>query len=195
MKIVFASNNKNKVFEIQRQVPSFIEIVTLEEIGCTEDIAETGTTLEENAIIKADYVTQHYGLPCFADDTGLEIPALNGEPGVYSARYAGEDKDAARNMDLVLSRMDGISDREAQFKTVIALNMKGEQHLFTGTVPGFITTEKRGVLGFGYDPVFRPENQDKTFAEMDVEEKNRMSHRGKAVAQLIDFLKKIETNS
>lgn len=195
MKIVFASNNKNKVFEIQRQVPSFIEIVTLEEIGCTEDIAETGTTLEENAIIKADYVTQHYGLPCFADDTGLEIPALNGEPGVYSARYAGEDKDAAKNMDLVLSRMDGISDREAQFKTVIALNMKGEQHLFTGTVPGFITTEKRGVLGFGYDPVFRPENQDKTFAEMDVEEKNRMSHRGKAVAQLIDFLKKIETNS
>jgi len=195
MKIVFASNNKNKVFEIQRQVPSFIEIVTLEEIGCTEDIAETGTTLEENAIIKADYVTQHYGLPCFADDTGLEIPALNGEPGVYSARYAGEDKDAARNMDLVLSRMDGISDREAQFKTVIALNMKGEQHLFTGTVPGFITTEKRGVLGFGYDPVFRPENQDKTFAEMDVEEKNRMSHRGKAVAQLIDFFKKIETNS
>lgn len=195
MKIVFASNNKNKVFEIQRQVPSFIEIVTLEEIGCTEDIAETGTTLEENAIIKADYVTQHYGLPCFADDTGLEITALNGEPGVYSARYAGEEKDAARNMDLVLSRMDGISDREAQFKTVIALNMKGEQHLFTGTVPGFITTEKRGVLGFGYDPVFRPENQDKTFAEMDVEEKNRMSHRGKAVAQLIDFLKKIETNS
>ncbi len=195
MKIVFASNNKNKVFEIQRQVPSFIEIVTLEEIGCTEDIAETGETLEENAIIKADYVTQHYGLPCFADDTGLEITALNGEPGVYSARYAGEDKDAAKNMDLVLSRMDGISDREAQFKTVIALNMKGEQHLFTGTVPGFITTEKRGVLGFGYDPVFRPENQDKTFAEMDVEEKNRMSHRGKAVAQLIDFLKKIETNS
>lgn len=195
MKIVFASNNKNKVFEIQRQVPSFIEIVTLEEIGCTEDIAETGTTLEENAILKADYVTQHYGLPCFADDTGLEITALNGEPGVYSARYAGEEKDAARNMDLVLSRMDGISDREAQFKTVIALNMKGEQHLFTGTVPGFITTEKRGVLGFGYDPVFRPENKDKTFAEMDVEEKNRMSHRGKAVAQLIDFLKKIETNS
>ncbi len=195
MKIVFASNNKNKVFEIQRQVPSFIEIVTLEEIGCTEDIAETGATLEENAIIKADYVTQHYGLPCFADDTGLEITALNGEPGVYSARYAGEEKDAARNMDLVLSRMDGISDREAQFKTVIALNMKGEQHLFTGTVPGFITTERRGVLGFGYDPVFRPENQDKTFAEMDVEEKNRMSHRGKAVAQLIDFLKKIETNS
>lgn len=195
MKIVFASNNKNKVFEIQRQVPSFIEIVTLEEIGCTEDIAETGTTLEENAVIKANYVTQHYGLPCFADDTGLEIAALNGEPGVYSARYAGEDKDADRNMDLVLSRMDGVSDREAQFKTVIALNMNGEQYLFTGTVAGVITTEKKGTLGFGYDPVFRPENQDKTFAEMEVEEKNRMSHRGRAVAGLIDFLKKIETNS
>lgn len=195
MKIVFASNNKNKVFEIQRQVPSFIEIVTLEEIGCTEDIAETGTTLEENAVLKANYVTQHYGLPCFADDTGLEIAALNGEPGVYSARYAGEEKDADRNMDLVLSRMDGVSDREAQFKTVIALNMNGEQYLFTGTVAGVITTEKKGTLGFGYDPVFRPENQDKTFAEMEVEEKNRMSHRGRAVAGLIDFLKKIETNS
>lgn len=195
MKIVFASNNKNKVFEIQRQLPSFIEIVTLEEIGCTEDIAETGTTLEENAVIKANYVTQHYGLPCFADDTGLEIAALNGEPGVYSARYAGEEKDADRNMDLVLSRMDGVSDREAQFKTVIALNMNGEQYLFTGTVAGVITTEKKGTLGFGYDPVFRPENQDKTFAEMEVEEKNRMSHRGRAVAGLIDFLKKIETNS
>lgn len=195
MKIVFASNNKNKVFEIQRQLPSFIEIVTLEEIGCTEDIAETGNTLEENAVIKANYITQHYGLPCFADDTGLEIVALNGEPGVYSARYAGEDKDATRNMDLVLSRMKGVSDREAQFKTVIALNMNGEQYLFTGTVPGVITTEKKGTLGFGYDPIFRPENQDKTFAEMEVEEKNRMSHRGRAVAVLIDFLKKIETNS
>lgn len=195
MKIVFASNNKNKVFEIQRQLPSFIEIVTLEEIGCTEDIAETGNTLEENAVIKANYITQHYGLPCFADDTGLEIVALNGEPGVYSARYAGEDKDATRNMDLVLSRMKGVSDREAQFKTVIALNMNGEQYLFTGTVPGVITTEKKGTLGFGYDPIFRPENQDKTFAEMEVEEKNRMSHRGRAVAVLIDFLKKIETSS
>lgn len=195
MKIVFASNNKNKVFEIQRQLPSFIEIVTLEEIGCTEDIAETGNTLEENAVIKANYITQHYGLPCFADDTGLEIVALNGEPGVYSARYAGEDKDATRNMDLVLSRMKGVSDREAQFKTVIALNMNGEQYLFTGTVPGVITTEKKGTLGFGYDPIFRPENQDKTFAEMEVEEKTRMSHRGRAVAVLIDFLKKIETSS
>lgn len=195
MKIVFASNNKNKVFEIQRQLPSFIEIVTLGEIGCTEDIAETGNTLEENAVIKANYITQHYGLPCFADDTGLEIAALNGEPGVYSARYAGEDKDAVRNMDLVLSRMQGVSDREAQFKTVIALNMNGEQYLFTGTVPGVITTEKKGTLGFGYDPIFRPENQEKTFAEMEVEEKNRMSHRGRAVALLIDFLKKIETNS
>lgn len=195
MKIVFASNNRNKVLEIQRQVPPFIEIVTLDEIGCTEDIEETGVTLEENAVIKANYVTQHYGLPCFADDTGLEIAALNGEPGVYSARYAGEDKDSEKNMALVLARLQGISDRKAQFKTVIALNMDGEQYLFTGTVVGEITNEKIGSMGFGYDPIFRPEDQDKTFAEMDMEEKNRMSHRGKAVAQLIDFLQKIEINS
>src|SRR5690606_9840640 len=189
MKIIFASNNKNKVQEIQNQVPKSIQIVTLEEIGCNEDIAETGTTLEENAIIKANYVTQKYGLPCFADDTGLEIDALNGEPGVYSARYAGEDKNANKNMDLVLQKLGSSTNRKAQFKTVIALNINNEQHLFTGVVEGKIRNEKTGTNGFGYDPIFEPENLGKTFAEMTLEEKNKLSHRGRAVEQLIEFLK------
>ncbi len=188
MKIIFASNNKNKVQEIQNQVPKSIEIVTLEEIGCTEDIAETGSTLEENAIIKANYITEKYGLPCFADDTGLEIDALNGEPGVYSARYAGEDKNADKNMDLVLQKLHNITNRKAQFKTVIALNINNEQHLFTGIVEGEIRNKKTGTNGFGYDPIFEPENLGKTFAEMTLEEKNKLSHRGRAVEKLIDFL-------
>lgn len=188
MKIIFASNNKNKVQEIQNQVPKSIEIVTLEEIGCTEDIAETGSTLEENAIIKANYITEKYGLPCFADDTGLEIDALNGEPGVYSARYAGEDKNADKNMDLVLQKLHNITNRKALFKTVIALNINNEQHLFTGIVEGEIRNKKTGTNGFGYDPIFEPENLGKTFAEMTLEEKNKLSHRGRAVEKLIDFL-------
>lgn len=188
MKIIFASNNKNKVQEIQNQVPKSIEIVTLEEIGCTEDIAETGSTLEENAIIKANYITEKYGLPCFADDTGLEIDALNGEPGVYSARYAGEDKNADKNMDLVLQKLQHKTNRKAQFKTVIALNINNEQHLFTGIVEGEIRNKKTGTNGFGYDPIFEPENLGKTFAEMTLEEKNKLSHRGRAVEKLIDFL-------
>ena len=188
MKIVFASNNQNKVKEIQNQVPSLIEIVTLEDIGCTEDIEETGETIEENAIIKANYVTTKYNLPCFADDTGLEIHALNGAPGVYSARYAGEEKNADKNMELVLKNLDSLDDRTAQFKTVIALNINNEQHLFTGIVKGEIRKEKTGNNGFGYDPIFEPEQLGKTFAEMTMEEKNTMSHRGRAVAQLIDFL-------
>ena len=191
MKIIFASNNKNKVQEIQNQVPKSIEIVTLEEIGCTEDIAETGSTLEENAIIKANYITEKYGLPCFADDTGLEIDALNGEPGVYSARYAGEDKNADKNMDLVLQKLQHKTNRKAQFKTVIALNINNEQHLFTGIVEGEIRKEKTGTNGFGYDPIFEPENLGKTFAEMTLEEKNKLSHRGRAVEKLITFLSKL----
>ncbi|KAA5537722.1 non-canonical purine NTP diphosphatase [Paenimyroides baculatum] len=191
MKIIFASNNKNKVQEIQNQVPKTIQIVTLDEIGCTEDIAETGTTLEENAIIKANYVTKKYGFPCFADDTGLEINALNGEPGVYSARYAGEDKNADKNMDSVLEKLGISTNRKAQFKTVIALNINNQQHLFTGIVEGEIRNEKTGTNGFGYDPIFEPENLGKTFAEMSLEEKNKLSHRGRAVAQLIKFLSEI----
>jgi len=191
MKIIFASNNKNKVQEIQNQVPKSIQIVTLDEIGCTEDIAETGTTLEENAIIKANYITEKYDLPCFADDTGLEIDALNGEPGVYSARYAGEDKNADKNMELVLEKLSNSTNRKAQFKTVIALNINNEQHLFTGIVEGEIRNEKTGTKGFGYDPIFEPENLGKTFAEMSLEEKNKLSHRGRAVEQLIEFLSEI----
>lgn len=192
MKIIFASNNKNKVQEIQNQVPKSIQIVTLEEIGCTEDIEETATTIEGNAIIKANYITEKYGLPCFADDTGLEIEALNGEPGVYSARYAGEDKKADKNMDLVLEKLSSSSNRNAQFKTVIALNIDNQQILFTGIVEGKIRNEKTGTNGFGYDPIFEPENLGKTFAEMTMEEKNKMSHRGRAVEQLVIFLSKIE---
>lgn len=188
MKIVFASNNKNKIVEIQKQLPNHIQLVTLEEISCTEDIEETGQTIEENAIIKANYVTEKYGYPCFADDTGLEVEALNNEPGVYSARYAGLDKNDHKNMDLVLSKLENETNRKAQFKTVIALNINNEQVLFTGIVNGTITLEKRGNYGFGYDPIFRPNNSEKTFAEMDSEEKNKWSHRGKAVSQLIDYL-------
>ena len=188
MKIVFASNNKNKVKEIQNQVPNFIEIVTLEDIGCYEDIEENGLTIEENAVIKANYVTEKYNLPCFADDTGLEIEALNGEPGVYSARYAGIEKDSNKNMNLVLEKLQNQPNRSAQFKTVIALNINNKQQLFTGIVKGEITNEKTGNSGFGYDPIFQPEGCETTFAQMSVEEKNKMSHRGKAVSQLIDFL-------
>lgn len=192
MKIIFASNNKNKVQEIQNQVPKSIQIVTLDEIGCTEDIAETGKTLEENAIIKANYVTEKYGLPCFADDTGLEIDALNGEPGVYSARYAGEDKNTDKNMDLVLQKLSASTNRKAHFKTVIALNINNEQHLFTGIVEGEIRNKKMGTNGFGYDPIFEPENLGKTFAEMTIEEKNKLSHRGRAVEKLVGFLGKLQ---
>ncbi len=188
MKIIFASNNKNKVQEIQNQLPEFIQIITLEEIGCTEEIAETADTMEGNALLKANYVTEKYGLPCFADDTGLEIEALNGAPGVYSARYAGEDKNAEKNMDLVLEKMQNEPNRKAQFKTVIALNINDQQYLFTGIITGEIRKEKTGANGFGYDPIFEPENIGKTFAEMTLEEKNKLSHRGRAVEQLIEFL-------
>lgn len=188
MKIVFASNNLNKVKEIQNQIPDHIQIITLDEIGCTEEIEETGLTIEENAIIKANYITAKYNLPSFGDDTGLEIEALNNEPGVYSARYAGEDKDTNKNMELVLSKMQDIEHRQARFKTVIALNINTQQHLFTGIVEGSIRKEKQGTNGFGYDPIFEPENLGITFAQMDINDKNKISHRGRAVSQLIDFL-------
>ena len=190
MKLVFASNNKNKLEEIRHQLPEDIQLLSLEDIGCHEDIPETADTIEGNAILKADYVTQNYGYDCFADDTGLEVAALNGAPGVYSARYAGEEKDAGANMDKLLAELDGNQDRTANFKTVIALNLNGEQHLFTGIVNGSITTEKAGDKGFGYDPVFKAEGLDRTFAEISLTEKALLSHRGRAVKQLIAFLKK-----
>jgi XTP/dITP diphosphohydrolase len=188
MKIVFASNNPNKVKEIQLLLPDSIELVSLADIGCIEDILETAETIEGNAILKADYVTQKFGLSCFADDTGLEITALNGEPGVYSARYAGEQKSAEDNMEKVLQKLDNASDRSAQFKTVIVLNLDGQQHLFTGIVKGKITLEKRGANGFGYDPIFQADGHEKTFAELTPLEKASCSHRGLAVQQLIKFL-------
>ncbi|MFH6943034.1 non-canonical purine NTP diphosphatase [Flavobacterium sp. FlaQc-52] len=188
MNLVFASNNKNKIKEIQSILPDSIKILSLEEIGCHEDIAETADTIEGNAILKADYVTKNYGYDCFADDTGLEVTALNGVPGVYSARYAGEHRDANDNMDKLLDALSDQSDRSAQFKTVITLNIKGEQHLFTGIVKGTITLTKAGNEGFGYDPIFQPENYTETFAQLPLEIKNKIGHRGKATQQLIDFL-------
>jgi XTP/dITP diphosphohydrolase len=188
MKIVFASNNPNKVKEIQMVLPDTIQLVSLADIGCTDDIPETADTLEGNAILKANYVTEKYGLNCFADDTGLEIDALQGEPGVYSARYAGEQKNAEDNMEKVLQNLAEVTDRSAQFKTVIALNLDGQQHLFTGLVKGQITTEKKGTNGFGYDPIFQAKGHDKTFAELTPLEKASCSHRARAVAQLVKFL-------
>lgn len=189
MKLVFASNNKNKILEIKHQLPQDIELLSLEDIGCHEDIPETADTIEGNAILKADYVTENYGYDCFADDTGLEVDALNGAPGVYSARYAGEQKSAEDNMDKLLKALDGNSNRNARFKTVIALNLNGKQQLFTGIVDGFITTEKIGDKGFGYDPIFKPAGLNTTFAQLSLDEKAQLSHRGRAVSQLTDFLK------
>ena len=189
MQLVFASNNKNKIQEIQKLLPDTIQILSLEEIGCTEEIPETASTIEGNAILKANYVTQKYGYDCFADDTGLEVAILNGEPGVYSARYAGEQKNADDNMDKLLDALKDKTDRKAQFKTVIALNSKNEQLLFTGIAKGEITKEKLGNQGFGYDPIFLPEDYEETFAQLSMEIKNKISHRGKAVQQLISHFK------
>lgn len=188
MQLVFASNNKNKIKEIQQLLPDTIEILSLESIGCNEEIPETADTIEGNAILKANYVTEKYGYDCFADDTGLEIEALNGEPGVYSARYAGDHKNSEDNMTKVLNALANSNNRKAHFKTVIALNIKGEQQLFTGIAKGKITTEKSGNQGFGYDPIFQPEGYQETFADLSLEIKNQISHRGKATQMLIDYL-------
>lgn len=190
MQLVFASNNKNKILEIQSMLPEIIKILSLEDIGCLEDIPETADTIEGNAILKANYVTQKYGLDCFADDTGLEVAFLNGDPGVYSARYAGEQRSADDNMDKLLSALSDQNNRNAQFKTVIALNIKGKQHLFTGIAKGEITSQKTGNKGFGYDPIFQPIGYNETFAELSLEIKNNISHRGKATQELINFLLK-----
>ena len=188
MQIVFASNNKNKIKEIQLLLPDSIQILSLEDIGCTEDIPETATTIEGNAILKANYVSQKYGYDCFADDSGLEVDALNGEPGVFSARYAGEPKNDENNIDKLLSKLKGVENKSANFKTVICLNSKGKQHLFTGIINGTIIEERIGTNGFGYDPIFVADGYQKTFAELTLEEKARISHRGIAVQKLIHFL-------
>ena len=188
MTILFASHNNNKIAEIRAMLPDAITLLGLDDIGCHEEIPETADTIEGNAILKADYVTKKFGYNCFADDTGLEVEALNGAPGVYSARYAGEQKNAGDNMDKLLAELNGKDNRKAQFKTVIALNLNGQQYLFTGIVKGEITTQRQGNQGFGYDPIFKPEGFSKTFAEFTMDEKATVSHRGKAVQKLINFL-------
>jgi len=210
MKIVFATNNAHKLSEIRAILGSDFEVLSLSDIGCDVDIPETGTTLEENALLKARYVWEHYHMSCFADDTGLEVEALNGAPGVYSARYAaismsdgsliGKDHDSEANMSRLLSELGENNNRRARFRTVIALIMKKnicpcgcnsikQEHLFEGIVNGEITRERSGVEGFGYDPIFRPDGYDHTFAELGTEVKNQISHRARATQKLCEFLK------
>lgn len=191
IKLIFATQNQNKVLEIQSLLPENIIVNSLREIKCNDDIPEEQPGLKGNALYKARYIFQKYNVDCFADDTGLEIEALNGEPGVYSARYAGEEKDNEKNIDLVLKNLQGKTNRRAQFRTVIALILKGQEFLFEGRVKGEIRKERSGKEGFGYDPIFEPENCGKTFAEMELEEKNQRSHRGRAVQSLTQFLIKL----
>ncbi|MGB5436134.1 MAG: non-canonical purine NTP diphosphatase [Maribacter sp.] len=188
MNLVFATHNQNKVKEVQALLPGNLSLLSLTDIGCTQEIPETGKTLEENAKLKADFVTQNYGFPCFADDTGLLVTQLQGAPGVYSARYAGEQANANDNMDKLLQELISAGDRSARFETVIALNLNNDQHLFKGTVEGEIIHEKKGKNGFGYDPIFKPKGYSKTFAEIPLDIKNKISHRGKAIHQLITYL-------
>ncbi|MFL5763447.1 MAG: non-canonical purine NTP diphosphatase [Bacteroidia bacterium] len=191
MKLVFATANPNKAREIQELLPQGLQVLSLKDIHCEEEIPETKSTIEENAAQKAFYVYENYRQDCFADDTGLEIAALNGRPGVLSARYAGEAKDANANMDKILAEMKGISDRRACFKTVISLVINGKELSFEGVVNGSILEEKRGAKGFGYDPIFLPDGYDRSFAEMDLAEKNKISHRAIAVKKLVKYLTSI----
>ncbi|HPE75300.1 MAG TPA: non-canonical purine NTP diphosphatase [Draconibacterium sp.] len=192
MELVFATNNQHKLEEIQAILGNQFKILSLKEIGCNEEIPEERDTLEGNASQKSFYVFSKFGYNCFADDTGLEIEALNGEPGVYSARYAGEEKSAQANMDKVLLKLAKIKNRNARFRTVISLVIDGNEELFEGIVDGEILEDKRGGSGFGYDPVFRPNGFKQTFAEMNLTEKNKISHRGRAVEKLINHLKNLQ---
>jgi len=188
MQLVFATNNKNKIKEIKNLLGNSIELLSLADINCHEDISETADTIAGNALQKAQYVFDKYGYNCFADDTGLEIESLNGEPGIYSARYAGAQRDANDNMDKVLTNLKDQTNRNAHFKTVIALIIAGKESLFEGVAEGEITATKSGAEGFGYDPIFKPLGYTTTFSEMSLDEKNGISHRGKAVRQLSAFL-------
>ena len=188
-KIVFATNNTHKLHELRQMLGDRYEVLCLTDIGCHEDIPETADTIEGNARMKAEYVKEHYGYDCFSDDTGLEIDALGGEPGVYSARYAGPGHDSEANIDKVLKKLDGVKERTARFRTAIVLLQGGEMHLFEGQVEGVILTERHGTGGFGYDSIFQPiEGDGSTFAQMSPEQKNSISHRGRAVARLVAFL-------
>lgn len=189
-KLVFVTNNAHKLEEISSILGGKMELLSLKDIQCTADIPETADTLEGNAIQKAEYIHRHYGLDCFADDTGLEVEALDGAPGVYSARYAGEGHDSEANMQKLLLNLEGKDNRKAQFRTAICLIMDNEQHLFEGICRGEIIKEKRGGAGFGYDPIFVPEGYTETFAELGNDIKNTISHRAKAVQMLCEFLNK-----
>ena len=190
MKLVFATNNANKIGEVAAVLNKRFELMSLADIGCTADIPETADTFAGNALQKARFVKEHFGLDCFADDTGLEVTALGGAPGVHSARYAG-DHDSEANMRKLLAELEGKSDRSAQFRTVIALLLQDRELLFEGIVKGHISTERHGHGGFGYDPVFVPEGFDESFSEMGPENKNLISHRGRAVGKLADYLKSL----
>lgn len=188
MRLVFATNNQHKLDEIKKMLDNDIELLSLADIGCTDEIPETGETLEANSLQKAKYIYEKYGLDCFADDTGLEVEALNGEPGVFSARYAGPQRSAADNMAKLLTVMGEIKNRNARFRTVVSLIVGGNEKSFEGIVEGEICSTASGAMGFGYDPIFKPKGYDVTFAEMDLDEKNSISHRGRAVQKLVDFL-------
>ena len=190
MKLVFAPHNKNKFLEVQTMMPPDIDLLSLSDIDCNEDIAETETTIEGNAILKATYVKEHYGYDCFADDTGLEVNSLNNEPGVYSARYAGPDNNANANIQKLLLNLSEKENRAARFKTAISLVFEGKKALFLGICEGEIVEEQMGIGGFGYDPVFKPNGYKTTFAEMSLDQKSEIGHRGRAMRQLIDYLSK-----
>lgn len=192
MNLIFASHNQNKVVEIQKKMPAWITVQSLSDIDWVEEIEENGLTLEENAKIKCQVIAQKTGLACFADDTGLEVFSLNKEPGVYSARYAGKERSDEANMQKVLKNLKDQSDRTAQFRTVIYLFYNQEYFHFEGSVQGTILSEKKGAQGFGYDPIFQPEGFDCSFAQMTLEEKNELSHRGKAIQKLVEFLQNKE---
>ncbi len=187
--LIFATNNKHKLSEIQSIIGNDVLIRSLEDMGCTEDIAETASTLEGNALLKAEYIFNKFNKNCFADDTGLEVEALDGRPGVFSARYASNGHDFEANINKVLSELNGVANRKARFRTVIALVLDRSVYYFEGIVNGAIIQERKGVKGFGYDPVFLPDGYSETFAEMPLSEKNKISHRARAVAKLVEFLK------
>ena len=192
MKLVFATNNEHKVNEIKKLLGDTIELLSLNDIGCNDDIPEDQATLEGNAAQKSFFIYNKYGVNCFADDTGLEIEALNGEPGVYSARYAGEERNPENNMNLVLDKLSIIKNRKARFRTVISLVIDGHETQFEGVVEGHILEEKRGKTGFGYDPIFLPEESNLSFAQMPLDEKNKISHRARAVQKLIEYIIQIK---
>lgn len=187
--LIFATGNPHKVREVKALIGDLYDLKSLVDIGCREAIPETAATLQGNALLKARYVREHYHLDCFAEDSGLEIDALDGAPGVDSAHYAGPQRDAEDNMDLVLSKLGAAENRTARFRTVIALVLNGKEHLFEGVVEGRILTEKRGEGGFGYDPIFQPAGESRSFAQMTADEKNAISHRGRALRRLMEFLR------